>query len=571
MTTVVHSVVSSGRERGSSAAPAAPHPRRSLLPEPADRAAIDELKRAHRMADVVGSSGIALHPVGRTLVGLCPLHGDRQTPNLHVYPENDSYFCFRCGVGGDVIDFIMRRDTVSFLEACERLGGRPLRPSRPPASGPECADLAEGRMPGSSIRSPVATSAQVAHGPAQLLGGDGPSPYAQPADAGSRNGRPASRPPAPTHVGGPNAGRAERRWDRLPLDEQVIMNTTGAIYRDRLWREPRALTYLRGRGLPDWTIRECGLGLADGHSLEAFLRQRGGLRVAQELGLLRRPTRGDGARPLREFLAGRLVVPEIRAGQCIWFIGRLLDEAGHSLLSQREGSAHIDRAPAGLPHAAGAAEPSRRQRPKFLALGGERPILGWDRVAGQREAFLCEGVFDYLTAVSWHLPACSPCGTHVPAERLEFLARAETVYGVFDGDDAGQEAAERLAEYLGVRWRPIALPDGQDLNDLGCRRDGRAVFFRLLADARRGGARRRFTSAWPTNTYPPRQAGPGQPPIAHPPIEESTPGDLAHESSRAGLGRPAADGPTTTVAAAGAAPLDTRAVQREDRVDARLA
>jgi DNA primase len=124
------------------------------------------------------------------------------------------------------------------------------------------------------------------------------------------------------------------------------------------------------------------------------------------------------------------------------------------------------------------------RRTKYLALRGERPILGYERAAGRRAVFLCEGVFDYLTAVVWRLPAFSPCGSHLPPAQLGFLARAEVVYGVFDADEAGAQAAERMAELLGSRWRPLRLPTGCDLNDLGRRRDGRAVFYDLLAEAR---------------------------------------------------------------------------------------
>jgi DNA primase len=70
-------------------------------------------------------------------------------------------------------------------------------------------------------------------------------------------------------------------------------------------------------------------------------------------------------------------------------------------------------------------------------------------------------------------------------DRLGWLARAEIVFGVLDADTAGREAAERLGAALGRRWYPIALPDGCDLNDLGRRPDGRALFFRLTATARR--------------------------------------------------------------------------------------
>ncbi len=124
-------------------------------------------------------------------------------------------------------------------------------------------------------------------------------------------------------------------------------------------------------------------------------------------------------------------------------------------------------------------------QPKYLALPGERPVLGWERAAGREEVFLCEGVLDYLTAVSWQLPAFSPCGTSLPDARLGFLARARVVWGVLDGDDAGRAAAERFAQQLGRRWKPLQLPEGHDLNDLGRQPDGAKLFAALVKRARR--------------------------------------------------------------------------------------
>jgi DNA primase len=243
----------------------------------------------------------------------------------------------------------------------------------------------------------------------------------------------------------------ERRWDRLTLQEQLVMNAAGALYRDALWRNASALEYVRGRGVPDWVIRSCGLGYADGRSLEAYLRRHGGLRVAEDLGLLRRPEPGEDGRPLRERFAGRVVIPEIRGGQPIWLIGRPTSEPG---------------------------------RVKYLTPPGDKPVLGFERAIGRRHVYLIEGVFDWLTGVSWNLPAFSTCGTDLPLDRLGWLARAEIVFGVLDADTAGREAAERLGKALGRRWRPIALPDGCDLNDLGRRPDGRSLFFRLTAAAK---------------------------------------------------------------------------------------
>jgi DNA primase len=377
---------------------------------PARRYDVEALRHDHPVERVAAGYGVALRPSGRALVGRCPLpgHDDREHPNLYVYPGSASWFCYRCAVGGDVIELVRRREFdhlpegAGFLAACARLAGGP------------------------------------------------PAPVAD----------------TPGAAPGPRPDRTERRWDRLTLDEQVVMNTACAVYQRALWREPAALAYLRGRAIPDWVIRACGLGYADGHSLEAYLRPRAGLRTAQDLGLLRRAARGDAGRPLREFLAGRIVVPELRSGQCVWLIGRAVDGAG-------------DGAPAG--HARGGP-----RRLKYLALGGERPVLGLERAAGRRVAFLCEGVVDYLTAVAWRLPAFSPCGTALPAERLGFLAGARVVFGVLDGDAAGLAAAERFGAQLGGRFRPVRLPDGADLNDLAQRPGGRTVFFRLVTAARWG-------------------------------------------------------------------------------------
>ena len=228
------------------------------------------------------------------------------------------------------------------------------------------------------------------------------------------------------------------------------MNAAGVLYRDGLARNHTARGYLRQRGIPDWVVRACGLGYADGRSLEAHLRKHGGLRTAEDLGLLRRPESGEGGRPLRERFAGRVVIPEIRGGQPIWFIGRRTDDRGQV---------------------------------KYLTPPGDKPVLGFERAIGRRRVYLTEGAFDWLTAVSWRLAAFSTCGTDFPMDRLGWLAGAEVVIGVLDGDKAGREASERLGAAFGARWRPIALPEGSDLNDLGRRPDGRALFFRLVAAA----------------------------------------------------------------------------------------
>jgi len=56
-------------------------------------------------------------------VGLCPFHEER-TPSFSVNPDRGLFYCFGCRTGGDVIDFVMRLEGLSFPEAVERLARR---------------------------------------------------------------------------------------------------------------------------------------------------------------------------------------------------------------------------------------------------------------------------------------------------------------------------------------------------------------------------------------------------------------------------------------------------------------
>ena len=73
---------------------------------PLPEAFLQELKMRSDIVDVV-SSYVSLRRSGRNMVGLCPFHHEK-TPSFNVYAENGSFYCFGCGVGGDVITFIRR-------------------------------------------------------------------------------------------------------------------------------------------------------------------------------------------------------------------------------------------------------------------------------------------------------------------------------------------------------------------------------------------------------------------------------------------------------------------------------
>lgn len=76
---------------------------------------IQELQERVDIEEVI-SSHITLRRRGKTLVGLCPFHSEK-TPSFTVYPDTNSFYCFGCGAGGDVISFIRRIDNLDYVEA----------------------------------------------------------------------------------------------------------------------------------------------------------------------------------------------------------------------------------------------------------------------------------------------------------------------------------------------------------------------------------------------------------------------------------------------------------------------
>jgi DNA primase len=83
---------------------------------------VSSIRRSNPIEEVAARFGVDLRCAGRRLVGNCPFHRDGR-PSLVVYPANQSYFCFGCGAGGDVIDFVARLHGVGFKEAAAMLVG----------------------------------------------------------------------------------------------------------------------------------------------------------------------------------------------------------------------------------------------------------------------------------------------------------------------------------------------------------------------------------------------------------------------------------------------------------------
>ncbi|MCX7658824.1 MAG: CHC2 zinc finger domain-containing protein, partial [Oscillospiraceae bacterium] len=98
-----------------------------------------QLKQSNRI-DSVMSSYVNLHRRGRNYVCLCPFHSEK-TPSCTVYTDTDSFYCFGCGAGGDVIAFIRRIENLEYIEAVKFLAERAGIPMPEDASDNEYSRL----------------------------------------------------------------------------------------------------------------------------------------------------------------------------------------------------------------------------------------------------------------------------------------------------------------------------------------------------------------------------------------------------------------------------------------------
>lgn len=74
----------------------------------------EEIKKLYRIEEVIGDR-VSLKKSGKNLIGLCPFHKE-SSPSLTVYLESQSFYCFGCETGGDLINFLMEFDKKSFRE-----------------------------------------------------------------------------------------------------------------------------------------------------------------------------------------------------------------------------------------------------------------------------------------------------------------------------------------------------------------------------------------------------------------------------------------------------------------------
>ena len=242
----------------------------------------------------------------------------------------------------------------------------------------------------------------------------------------------------------PRLSHTRQREIVLGGDEYRVLAAATDLYANQLFTDELALGYMADRGFPRGLLERYRVGYSRGDELVAYLRwRRLPLGAAVRAGLIT----ADG----REFLAGRIVFPELRDGQTVWLIGRVLPT--------RNGQASVPG-------------------PTYLGLPGCKPLLGWgDAIRDTRGVVVVEGPMDLLALRLWGVPGLALAGNAVRDDKLALLDQFRRVYLALDQDAGGRQGTERLATHVGSRAVRIELPPGvKDVADLAKLPDGDELF-----------------------------------------------------------------------------------------------
>lgn len=368
------------------------------------RDAIAQVKATVRLEEICRNRGVELracHGSAGERLEGCCPFHDDRSPSFSVYLHTQRYCCFGCGVKGDVIDFVQAYDRCSFSEALRRL-------------------------------LPTGTSVVVKHGSTQLR----------------------QKPPRTAQKAAAVASPVKEDW----MDHRAILTQALTIYHQTLLCTSPVQAYLATRGVSLATIQRCRLGYADGASFLLSLRDNEqGKEQAQKAGLL--------TRYQKEWLAGRVIIPDLRDESCTWMIGRMLPQPLHRVCKPND---------------------------KYIGLAVPKTLLGYQTALAEwhdpqrrplHGILIVEGAIDYVLAKEWRLPVLCVAllGTHASRQQLQALVHLHEVSGLpflisLDADLPGRDATLHLLTQLaGLPARLFPeLTISKDVADLGTRSDGYA-------------------------------------------------------------------------------------------------
>jgi DNA primase len=112
-----------------------------------DRETIDRIFDTAEIVDVI-SDFVQLKRRGTNYLGLCPFHNEK-TPSFNVSPSKGIFKCFGCGKGGNVVQFVMDHEHMSYPEALKYLAGKyniPVEEEKPSEEDLAQRDMRESMM-----------------------------------------------------------------------------------------------------------------------------------------------------------------------------------------------------------------------------------------------------------------------------------------------------------------------------------------------------------------------------------------------------------------------------------------
>ncbi len=86
------------------------------------RDVVDEILQRTNIEDLIGGY-VSLKRAGSNLKGLCPFHSEK-SPSFTVFAQDNSFYCFGCGIGGNAITFVRQIEHMDYPDAVVYLGKR---------------------------------------------------------------------------------------------------------------------------------------------------------------------------------------------------------------------------------------------------------------------------------------------------------------------------------------------------------------------------------------------------------------------------------------------------------------
>ncbi len=81
-----------------------------------------DIQRKVNIVDII-SEYLPLEQKGKNYFAICPFHDDHN-PSMSVSPEKQIYTCFVCGASGNVFNFVMEYEKISFTEAVAKVASK---------------------------------------------------------------------------------------------------------------------------------------------------------------------------------------------------------------------------------------------------------------------------------------------------------------------------------------------------------------------------------------------------------------------------------------------------------------